>query len=137
MTVQPIDSKSLDPQATADSRFHFSLSEVLGADEAALKKARKNYGESWCKRGGVGAFMMLARKWDRLENYLSKPPLISDNGVPLSRPAFSTFDILEAIKFDRRAEGLIDDVRDLRRYLALVEAKLVEEGYGTAEVKKN
>lgn len=26
------------------------------------------YGTSWRKRGGVGAFMMMARKWDRIEN---------------------------------------------------------------------
>lgn len=97
--------------------FSGSLSAVFTADYEALHSARNNYGESWCRRGGVGAFMMLARKWDRLENYLSKPA-----------SGFDKYDILEALQFDDRPEGLIDDVRDLRRYLALVEAKLVELG---------
>lgn len=89
------------------------LNAVLAGDAAALENARKHYGESWCKRGGAGAFFMLARKWDRLENHLGK----------------RGFDVLTAIKDDQRAEGVIDDVRDLRRYLALVEAKAVELGF--------
>ena len=40
---------------------------VARADVTALEKAEESYGDSWKKRGGVGAFMMLARKWDRLE----------------------------------------------------------------------
>ena len=34
-------------------------------DAVALRKAQESYGDSWRIRGGVGAFMMLARKWDR------------------------------------------------------------------------
>lgn len=90
------------------------------ADTQALEKAHEHYGTSWKNRGGVGAFMMLARKWDRIENQAKK------NG----------YDILEAIKKDQRAEGLIDDIRDLRRYLKLVEAEIVETLGVIAEVQK-
>ena len=41
-------------------------------DIDALKKAETSYGDSWRRRGGVGAFMMLARKWDRIENQTNK-----------------------------------------------------------------
>ena len=36
-----------------------------GADTEQLREKNKLYGGSWCKRGGPGAFMMLARKADR------------------------------------------------------------------------
>ena len=36
-------------------------------DIECLKNAEVSYGDSWRKRGGIGAFMMLARKWDRIE----------------------------------------------------------------------
>ena len=41
---------------------------LTDADVKALEVAEKSYGDSWKKRGGIGAFMMLARKWDRIEN---------------------------------------------------------------------
>lgn len=34
---------------------------------ATVKKKDKEYGASWKRRGGVGAYMMLVRKSDRLE----------------------------------------------------------------------
>jgi outer membrane murein-binding lipoprotein Lpp len=49
--------------------------------------------------------MMLARKWDRIENQVKKV----------------AYDIFEAYETDSRAEGLLDDIQDLRRYLLLVE----------------
>lgn len=105
------------------------LNEVACADVSALRRARQNYGESWCKRGGVGAFMMLARKWDRLENHLTKDTRkLGLMGTVGSAP----YDILGAIRSDERAEGVIDDIRDLRRYLMLVEAKAAELGYKSA-----
>ena len=45
---------------------------IAQTDVDCLEKAEKSYGESWKNRGGVGAFMMLARKWDRLENQVKK-----------------------------------------------------------------
>ena len=75
-------------------------------DWKGLDQAEKSYGDSWRKRGGVGAFMMLARKWDRLE---------------LQAEACN-YDVFHAVENDNREEGVLDDIRDLRRYLLLVEA---------------
>ena len=55
--------------------------------------------------GGVGAFMNLARKWDRISQNCER----------------TGWDILQALEMDRRPEGLIDDLRDLRDYCILVD----------------
>jgi hypothetical protein len=75
-------------------------------DIDALKKAETSYGDSWRRRGGVGAFMMLARKWDRIENQTNK----------------QGYDMFAAIFADTSNAGILDDIRDLRRYLLLVES---------------
>ena len=77
-------------------------------DVDELHKAEESYGDSWKQRGGIGAFMMLARKWDRLERQVEK----------------TGYDVFEAIDGDNRPEGIIDDIRDLRRYLLLVDAEM-------------
>lgn len=89
------------------------LEDVLDSDATITIQADLNYRGSWKRRGGTGAFHMLARKWDRLE------PRVEAYG----------FDVFEAIAQDVRREGAIDDVRDLRRYLALVEAECVRRGF--------
>ena len=83
--------------------------EIIWADDwTSLDRAEQDYGDSWRKRGGIGAFMMLARKWDRIE-----------------KQTFDyTYDIFLALEEDKRPEGLIDDIKDLRRYLLLVEAHM-------------
>lgn len=92
---------------------------VIGdADIEALNKARESYGDSWKKRGGVGAYMMLARKIDRLENQCEK----------------HHYDIFAAAAADTRPEGIIDDIRDLRRYLILVEAEIIERRQNSLRV---
>tara|TARA_R100001126_G_C4858975_1_gene166247 strand:- start:753 stop:1043 length:291 start_codon:yes stop_codon:yes gene_type:complete len=82
-----------------------SLQTIADSDVVALEEAEKSYGDSWRKRGGVGAFMMLARKWDRIENQVKA----------------QQYDVFGAIEADRRADGIMDDIQDLRRYLMLVE----------------
>lgn len=81
-------------------------------DVSGLAKAEKSYGHSWKQRGGVGAFMMLARKWDRIENQVKA----------------HKYDVFEAITANPDKTGIIDDVRDLRRYLLLVESELIRTG---------
>ena len=56
--------------------------------------------------------MMLARKWDRREKQVKE----------------HHFDVFRAAETDTRPEGIIDDIRDLRRYLMLVEAELIRTG---------
>lgn len=95
------------------------VDKIACEDCAGLKTAFQSYGDSWKKRGGVSAFMMLSRKWDRLERQCES----------------HKYDIFEAIKSDRRAEGIIDDIRDLRRYLMLVEAEMRVQGVESAMSK--
>ena len=92
------------------------VKEIADYDAEILEHAQKSYGDSWKKRGGVGAFMMLARKWDRLENQTKK----------------FNYDIFETIYADPSPEGILDDIGDLRRYLFLVEAELRRELGGFA-----
>ena len=81
-------------------------------DAAALVEARKAYGTSWKNRGGIGAFMVLARKWDRIETQCNQV----------------NYDIFHGcVKFSGD-DGLLDDIRDLRRYLLLVEEDLMATG---------
>jgi hypothetical protein len=133
---------NLRPPQPAQVTYLDHLNAVAESDVASLHKAQKSYGDSWKRRGGVGAFMMLARKWDRLENAL-RP----GDGSCVHRAHFATklgdsdgncgpYDIFTAAEIDRRAEGLIDDIRDLRRYLMLVEAELRARGTVHEEVKK-
>lgn len=111
-----------------DHMYH--LPEVAEADVAGLKAAEENYGSSWKRRGGVGAFMMLARKWDRIENAL-RPNDGDEARANISLATEKTvapWDIFAAIAADPRAEGIIDDIRDLRRYLMLVESEAIARG---------
>ena len=86
------------------------VDEVTETDAAEIKVKDAAYGGSWQKRGGVGAFMMLARKWDRIEVAVQK----------------HDWDVFVTIIDDIREENTLDDIRDLRRYLVLVEAEILD-----------
>lgn len=85
--------------------------ETAMRDGAELREKNKAYGESWKRRGGISAFMMLARKWDRIDNILS-----SFGGEPL------------AVQLGRNPGDVLDDIGDLRRYLLLVEDEALRLG---------
>lgn len=106
----------MSKQYYAEDLFLAHLDEVANDDVVGLKKVYESYGPSWKQRGGVGAFMMLARKWDRMEK----------------RVRDHMWDIFQSIEQDPRAEGVIDDVRDLRRYLMLVESEMRARGTESA-----
>ena len=84
-----------------------TLQLIASNDVEEVWKKDVEYGRSWKKRGGVGAFMMSVRKSDRIEEQVKR----------------FNWDIFEALLKDLREEGLIDDIRDLRRYLMLIEAE--------------
>lgn len=92
------------------------MREIVEADVEALEIAEQSYGDSWKKRGGVGAFMMLARKWDRIENQVK----------------VDKYDIFSAICRNDSKDGILDDIRDLRRYLMLVECEYLDNTQGEA-----
>jgi hypothetical protein len=86
--------------------------EIANCDIATLVSKEKTYQGSWKKRGGVGAFMMLARKWDRLENICRQ----------------KDWDIFRAcIEDSGNTEGVREQIADLRRYLLLVEEHIEGE----------
>jgi len=84
------------------------LSRISSADIDTLISKGRSYGDSWKKRGGVGAFMMLARKWDRIETIVKK----------------DGYDIFKTCGLN--TEDIMDDLADLRRYLMLVESHVLE-----------
>ena len=94
------------------------ITPIAQEDAAGLLKAHESYGNSWKKRGGIGVYMIMIRKFDRME---------------LTCEKFG-YDIFEAAKRDPRAEGIIDDIRDLRRYLNLIEAELRNRGTVTSKM---
>lgn len=96
--------------------FEVNLARTLEFDYDKLIERDIEYNASWKKRGGVGAFMMLARKWDRLEPMVAK---YDGNLVAM----------LHA-KPDR-----VDDVEDLRRYLELVESEYLRTSIDSLKEK--
>lgn len=94
-----------------DNELGEVLIDVARMDMEVLKEKNVSYGESWKRRGGVGAFMMLARKFDRIENMLKE---------------FSGASFIRQI---RNNPGQVqDDIADLRRYLLLVEDEMHSRG---------
>ncbi len=81
------------------------MRDLAQQDLTQLISAEKSYGNSWRRRGGTGAFMMLARKFDRIEQ----------------QSKTVSWDIFEAARRYKGEDGLLDDIGDLRRYLLLVE----------------
>jgi len=117
-----------------DTSYLDHLEDIAEGDVAGLEKAQASYGNSWKKRGGVGAWMMLARKWDRLEARMAQRPQHPNPGGGLAghRNPGDRYDIFHHIDADERSEGVIDDIRDLRRYLLLVETEMVASGAKSA-----
>lgn len=101
-----------DPKAdrlVGPSGSSFLEDDLMGLaanDVTTLIHKGKSYGDSWKRRGGVGAFMMLARKWDRIEN----------------QALAKGYDVFEACK----DTDMLDDIRDLRCYLLLVENEVTK-----------
>ena len=102
------EEEQLDKLAGNYSTIIKKVHKLSSEDTEGLHTSEQSYGDSWKERGGVGAFMMLARKWDRLEKQTKE----------------FKWDIFEAVQEDAREEGILDDIKDLRRYLFLVEAEM-------------
>jgi hypothetical protein len=107
-TIRVNSDRDRPAELASDLRTRLSL--IASIDVETLIAKDLDYGSSWKKRGGIGAFMMLARKWDRLEK------AVEAHG----------WDVFAAARGDERVEGIRDDLADLRRYLLLVETELLE-----------
>ena len=100
-----VATKELEENSLMDSDRMNRFRHLAAGDVLALEEKNKDYGDSWAKRGGVGAFMNAARKWDRIETMCQE----------------RKWDIFQVVQDDRRPEGILDDIQDLRRYLLLIE----------------
>lgn len=105
--------------------YHRHLEAVQVADLEYVRRKDAQYAASWKRRGGVGAFFTIVRPWDRLENLLERLP-----ERLAARGEAAQYDVFRAI----REEGLsgpdgsvIACVRDVRRYLLLLEAEMREQ----------
>lgn len=95
--------EDVNPLHPDDSIMSETLALIAREDRDTLEEKGRTYGDSWKKRGGVGAFMMLARKWDRIENILQE-----FSGAQMARQI-------------RANPGQVqDDIGDLRCYLLLI-----------------
>jgi hypothetical protein len=113
----PVETGSLkDKQPMNLNKKWEQMRDLAQLDLEKLVKAEKSYGDSWRRRGGTGAFMMLARKFDRIEQ----------------QSKTVNWDVFEASKKYKGEEGLLDDIGDLRRYLLLVEHFV---RYGDSEIE--
>lgn len=88
------------------------LDRVARSDSVQVKKRELKYKGSWKRRGGIGAFMMTARKWDRIENDMEK--------------VFG-YDVFKGVEDDPSGKdgSVLAEIRDLRQYLLLIEAEMV------------
>ena len=94
-----------------DNMRHMKFLEMIASqDVQELKRKEDTYKGSWKKRGGVGAFMMMARKWDRIEGILETRH-------------YDVFN-LDFISTEGHDGSLVAEIRDLRRYLVLIEAEI-------------
>jgi hypothetical protein len=81
----------------------FANLRAIGSDIFDMVESKdRDYGSSWRRRGGTGAFMVMARKWDRIENMAKS----------------SNYDIFVMLRENKG--GIADDVRDLVGYLMLI-----------------
>lgn len=109
-----------------DRRSLFSYHQFLGkiADEDLnyIKRKDVQYSASWKKREGPGAFFTIVRPWDRFESIARK----GIDGLLTPVPPFDIFGIIQHEGLTGPDGSLIACVRDLRRYLLLLEAEMTQ-----------
>lgn len=84
---------------------------LADGDIEKLVNAQKSYGHSWISRGLRGAYFVMVRKIDRIENQMRQ----------------ANFDLPAALSMFPGKDGIIDDIRDLRQYLLLIEAEIIAQ----------
>lgn len=103
---------------TIDTRYRQYVGQILKRDEEIVLKKDEEYGGSWLRRGGTGAFHAMFRKADRLEEQCRR----------------HGYDVFAACEDKTSSEALLDTIGDLRRYLVLIEAEVTARGKRLAKV---
>lgn len=91
-----------------DTRYRELIPVIAQEDVQRVLQKDREYGASWKRRGGVGAYMTMVRKIDRLETMVAK----------------YGWNVFEAAKSSDTSESLMDTIADLRCYLDLIEAEI-------------
>lgn len=100
--------------AVTDIRYRELIPLIAQEDVDRLLKKDQEYGASWKRRGGVGAYFTMIRKFDRMQSMIPGQKgydifahLLDETGTDGSTPT----------------ESLLDTIRDARGYLTLIEAE--------------
>lgn len=107
--------------------YHRHLETIADADVSYVRAKDTQYAGSWKKRGGVGAWFTIVRPWDRLENMVTHPRTSTHDEVTRTAQPHDIFEVIAAQGLEGPDGSVIACVRDLRRYLLLVEAHMTEE----------
>lgn len=95
-------------------KYHRQLQQITRDDVSFVEDKDTQYDASWKRHGGVGAFFTIVRPWDRLYNYAKQR-------------GFDLFEMIGEEGLEGPDGSVIACVRDMRRYLLLVEAHMAEE----------
>ena len=99
--------------------FEDRLKVIVQQDVQRLVKAQEKYGDSWRKRGGQEAFYNWSRKVDRVEVACEKTNHDIFAAIQATPASDGTFD---------GKDGLLDDLRELRHYILLIEEFVTRTG---------
>lgn len=87
------------------------IAENMVRDLATLVHKNEQYGESWKRRGGKGAWFTLVRPWDRLEEMV--------------RAAEDDIFAAGDNTHHEADSDILDSIRDVRNYLHLIEDEIL------------
>ena len=123
---------------------HEYLLQLAQEDVAFLLRKDRSYGASWKLAGGRSAWFMLRRKMDRMIEMMRRPDppqtfridQLTNGAVPAVenlahlKACYNAEDIFAKIEEDPTGQDgcVLAEVRDLRRYLLLVEAEMYARG---------
>lgn len=98
--------------------YHRHLASITEGDLDYVRRKDAQYQASWKRHGGVGAFFTIVRPWDRLYSMVTAPDKV-----------WPQYDLMRAVlhEMDGKDGSVLACVRDLRRYLLLVEAEALEQ----------
>lgn len=131
------------PKPNPAMNFDCSVEEIAEQDVNALIESRRHYGDSWRQEGGFSAWFNIKRKIDRLVQLMKRDPepvflgYEQEDGTDVTTR--DRYDIFSHIVADvaEGGEKVLDAVRDLRRYLTLTEAYMVQQGYDLPQSRDN
>lgn len=116
-----------------DSDYLEFLKVVCDEDIKFIKEREKLYKSSWKRSGGRSGWFMILRKIDRLQEMMKyRPPEGHFEGVAKLRldAALNADDIFKKIEENPSGNDatVLSEIRDLRRYLCMVEAEMISKG---------